>query len=984
MRSMTLTMALLAGAAPAALAAQQRPAPPPDAGQAGPSDEETDVVVRGSRDLPGAVKGDIPPDQQLSPADIRSYGVSSVNDLLTELAPQLRSGRGGPPAVLLNGRRISGFQEIRDLPTEAILRIDILPEEVALKFGFSADQRVINFVLRPRFQSLTTELDGRVATGGGRATPQGEADVLKISRDKRINLHVEYQESSALTEAERGIIPQPSLFADPANVRGPNGGAVDPALSALAGRAVTVAGVPAGLTNPALTDFVAGANQPNVTDPTPFRTLLPASRQLNINGVYALPLSKKVSATFNASLQTSDSRGLQGPAGAELTLLAGNPFSPFAQTVLVDRLSTDRILRQDSSTTAGHFGATFNGTVGKWQWQLLGTYDQSDTETFTDVGLDPTSLQARIDAGDRTANPFAPDALSSLPDQAANRAFSSNRTGQADLLVTGSPFKLPAGSVATSFRVGGQSLEQVSRSVRFGVSQSADLSRSNGNGQLNIDIPLTNRTRKVLGFIGNLSANVNLAYNGLSDFGVLQTLGYGFNWAPIEKLRIIGSITDQDSAPSVAQLGNPVITTPNVRVFDFVRGENATVTTLAGGNTALRESHRHVDRLGLTIRPLEKTELSIVASYTHIRVDDPVANFPTTTAAIEAAFPDRFTRDAGSGALLRIDTRPINFDQTETSEIRYGFDLSIPIKSKIQKQIEAFRAGRGPNPFTGLIRPGQRPPQSIFGGNLFGGPGGAGPGGQGQSAQGQATQGQATQGRGAPGQTGQIPNPNGQNQGNPPQSAQGGQTGGQDGQPRPGGGGFGGGGFGGGGFGGGRGFGGGGAGGRFGGGAAQAGGRLQFALYHTVHLVNRVRVSASGPVLNLLNGDTVSNGAGQPRHEVEAQAGYNNNGLGVRLSANWQSATLVNGGTGGAAQTLDFGSLATVNLRFFADLGQRLDLLKTHPWLRGTRVVLSVDNLFEERQRVTDQNGVTPFAYQGAYLDPLGRSVRLSVRKLFF
>ncbi|MGJ3629017.1 hypothetical protein AB5I41_23055 [Sphingomonas sp. MMS24-JH45] len=48
-------------------------------------------------------------------------------------APQTRSGRGagGPPVVLVNGRRVSGFQEIRDLPTEAIQRVDILPEEVA-------------------------------------------------------------------------------------------------------------------------------------------------------------------------------------------------------------------------------------------------------------------------------------------------------------------------------------------------------------------------------------------------------------------------------------------------------------------------------------------------------------------------------------------------------------------------------------------------------------------------------------------------------------------------------------------------------------------------------------------------------------------------------------------------------------------------------------------------------------------------------------
>src|SRR3546814_12843179 len=96
------------------------------------------IVVEASRRLPGAVIGDIPPDQQLGPADIRAYGVSSIDDLLTELGPQTQSASGGRPIVLLNGRRIADFRELRDLPTAAILRVAILPAEVALKYGHSA------------------------------------------------------------------------------------------------------------------------------------------------------------------------------------------------------------------------------------------------------------------------------------------------------------------------------------------------------------------------------------------------------------------------------------------------------------------------------------------------------------------------------------------------------------------------------------------------------------------------------------------------------------------------------------------------------------------------------------------------------------------------------------------------------------------------------------------------------------------------------
>ena len=104
----------------------------------------------------------------------------------------------------------------------------------------------------------------------------------------------------------------------------------------------------------------------------------------------------------------------------------------------------------------------------------------------------------------------------------------------------------------------------------------------------------------------------------------------------------------------------------------------------------------------------------------------------------------------------------------------------------------------------------------------------------------------------------------------------------------------------------------------------------------------------------------------------------------MRLSANWRSGTQVVGGTALAPQTLNFDDLGTVNLRLFADLGQRLDLVKKHPWMRGMRMFIGLDNIANTRQRVTDASGLTPISYQPAYLDPLGRSVRISIRKLFF
>ena len=57
---------------------------------------------------------------------------------------------------------------------------------------------------------------------------------------------------------------------------------------------------------------------------------------------------------------------------------------------------------------------------------------------------------------------------------------------------------------------------------------------------------------------------------------------------------------------------------------------------------------------------------------------------------------------------------------------------------------------------------------------------------------------------------------------------------------------------------------------------------------------------------------------------------------------------------------------------------------RDHPWARGLRVSLSANNLLDSRQHVRDATGATPVRYQPDYLDPLGRTVMFSIRKLFF
>ena len=784
--------------------------------------EETEIVVIGQRER-GSVIGDIEPEIQLRAGDIRALGVSSVTELIAELAPQLRSGQGdGQPIVLLEGKRISGFREVATLPAEAIARVDILPEEVALKYGYSSGQKVVNIVLRPRFRAFTVELENRLATGGGANASEGTFNFLRIQKGGRFTVNVQREAADSLLESQRGI------------------------------------------------DDAAGSGR--------YRTLLPQTQQFVAGATLSRTIFDDITATINGEVRTDDSRATFGLPGASLLLPSGTT---------INRTFGEQPLARTGGSETVHAGTTLNGAVAGWRWTFTGNYDHVDSKSFVDRGIDPTAFQAGITAGDPAANPLGSIAPQFLTLRPTDQSRSVSDIAALDFIVNGSPFRMPAGDVATTLKLGASFREFSSKSLRSGVGQSGRVTRDVADAQVNVDIPLTSRRNEVLSAVGDLSVNANYAARRLTDFGSLRTLGYGLNWSPFKALNLIASVTEDEVAPTAQQLGNPVVETPGVSVYDFVRGETAFVTLATGGNRSLTPSERNVLKLGATLRPFQKPDITLSADYVKTETKGGLASLPPASAASQAAFPDRYGRDA-NGALIRVDNRTVNFARADTSQLRWGINFSQPLKSS-QAQIDALRAAF------------RNRPQGARDGR----PDGAGP---------------------------RMERPPG---------------------------------------GGGRGA------GRFGG----AGGRLNFAVYHTLHIDDTVTLRDGLHVVDRLDGGTTGSG-GQPRHEVEVQAGVSKNGFGARLTGNWQSATRVTGAL--AADELRFSALGTFNLRLFANLGQLPSVIKSYPWLAGTRVSIGISNLCDSRQRVTDGNGVTPLGYQPGYLDPLGRTVRISIRKLLF
>jgi len=797
--------------------AAQPPATAPAETTAQPTEEEEGdeeaIVITGQRPR-GSVLGDIPPEKVLNSADIRATGATSITDLLDALAPEIGSARGsgGQPVLLLNGQRISSFREMRDIPTEAIQRVEILPEEVALKYGYRADQRVVNIVLRQRFRSTVAQLGAAVPTDGGEASGNADVTRLMIQRNGRTQFNLHAEGNSMLTEAERDI--------DLESV--PSGATEEQALAA--------------------------------------RSLIGTRRDVRGSAIFNRQILGNVSATLNTELEHVEGHSLIGLGDTSLVALDRN-----------------------TSSDSAHAGLTLNWDKSQWRYNVTGNADWDRSVTGTDRD-----------------NPLFPH----------DRARETTTSGDITATANGTLFKLPAGNAGATFKVGASTVDLDSESRRQGIETPGSLGRTTGTASVNLDLPISRRGRE-FSALGNLTLNANAELDQLSDFGTLTTIGAGANWSPVDRLNLITSWTREEGPPTIQQLGDPLLITPDSRIFDFTRGETAIVTATTGGNENLQSDRRNVLKIGANWQPSAKLDLRLRADYVHQRIENPVSSL-SVTPAIEDAFPGRFVRASCTpqpctGELISVDLTPVNFDHSQRDQLRVGFDFSKPLKSRRPSQalLDQMRKefGFAPRAAGQTGTPGGPPPE----------------GGQGA-----------------------VPPP-----------SDGGREGG-------------------------RGFGGrgGGGGGGFGGGNR---GRLTFALTDTITFVDKVTI-APGHELDYLHGDASGSSGGTPRHLVEARAGYANNGLGARFSANYRSGTRVDSLTG---DDLRFSPLATFDLRLFANPGDIPELVLKHKWLRGAQVQFNVSNIFDAKPKVRNAAGDVPLTYQPDLLDPLGRTIGITIRKLF-
>jgi outer membrane receptor protein involved in Fe transport len=189
------------------------------------------------------------------------------------------------------------------------------------------------------------------------------------------------------------------------------------------------------------------------------------------------------------------------------------------------------------------------------------------------------------------------------------------------------------------------------------------------------EVPIASSSAGFMPQLGELSLEGEYGVSHYSDAGTLNNYAVALTWEPVSFLRLHGALEQTELPALIELLGNPVLITPDVRVFDPLTGNTVDVVQITGGNPSIRPERDRIRRLSALFRLVPRLNLQLSTEYTDTDRRNFLSFLPDESAAIMLAFPDRFVRDS-NGVLTTIDLRPVNFDSEREKRLRWGLSMN--------------------------------------------------------------------------------------------------------------------------------------------------------------------------------------------------------------------------------------------------------------------------------------------------------------------
>lgn len=347
--------------------------------------------------------------------------------------------------------------------------------------------------------------------------------------------------------------------------------------------------------------------------------------------------------------------------------------------------------------------ASFNRKLGSWSANVSANAQQGDSRSVSRVGdgMAVSKTHSRgvgVDGGasGRIADWALRVSLSTrfgdntrrglIEASGSNRfarlAFDTNRSLPG---LSAGPIQFNAGADASISRsesdVGSGQGQQLSGNTRRFVSETT-------SWNTRLMIPLLKRAAssprdgeegpQFMGRLGEMSANLG-AGGRTADAGGGGTLDAGLNWTPAGWFRVNAAWSRNLNTPSDVDRFGPIYLGETTVVHDFRTGQAVEVLPILGGNPDLRAETQDRTTLNLSVGPISPWRLSSSISVNQLESRDGLAGALSPTPENEAAYPERFIRDA-QGQLTQIDQRPFNMTSSRSQDFtaRANFETPMP------------------------------------------------------------------------------------------------------------------------------------------------------------------------------------------------------------------------------------------------------------------------------------------------------------------
>lgn len=153
---------------------------------------------------------------------------------------------------------------------------------------------------------------------------------------------------------------------------------------------------------------------------------------------------------------------------------------------------------------------------------------------------------------------------------------------------------------------------------------------------------------------------------------------------------------------------------------------------------------------------------------------------------------------------------------------------------------------------------------------------------------------------------------------------------------------------------------------------------FSLSIIHDWQLASEMVIRPDLPVLDRLRD------SGQPRHNVTLNLAAGRRGMGVSLNGSWNGAARIRSGdaTGGATE-FRYPSWVRFNLGLFAEPEHWGVALRERDWVSNLRLSLDLQNILNGFRKMSVLGATTRRDLTRDEIDPLGRTIRLSIRKQF-